>query len=78
MKSKIELNPKSLAVIRGFLEGETSSRTAAEELGVSHQGFINFITALVREWFQKGIIKFDIPGYDERLQRRDDSNNGAN
>lgn len=54
---RYELTEQDLATVKLYLNGDFSSRQAAEKLGISHQQVINLVSSLARDWFRKGLIK---------------------
>ncbi len=56
IKREIVLDEKQFNLIKSFLAGKYSSREVAVFLGMSHQGVINLVHSLARQWYQQGKI----------------------
>lgn len=53
------------AAIVAFLKGEISSRELGVEIGMSHQGVINLVTSVCRQWVREGKLTINEHGRSE-------------
>ena len=58
IKQRYELTDKETEIILEFLKGNKSSRDVGKILGCSHQGVINLVCSICRQWVQEGYLKF--------------------
>lgn len=54
---RVVVNKQETGAIQLFLRGEISTREVGKVLNLTHQGAINFINNVCRQWVQDGKLK---------------------
>lgn len=55
---RVVVNDTEEGAIILFLKGEITTREVGKVLGLSHQGAINFINNVCRQWFQDKKLRY--------------------